>query len=29
VKKIVEKYNGFVTYEEENDEFICKVMLLV
>ncbi len=29
VKKIVEKYNGFVTYEEENDEFICKIMLLV
>lgn len=29
VKKIVERYNGFVTYEEENDEFVCKVMLLV
>ena len=29
VKKIVEKYNGFVTYEEENNEFICKIMLLV
>ncbi len=29
VKKIVEKYNGFVTYDEENNEFICKVMLLV
>ncbi|OJU15718.1 MAG: hypothetical protein BGN88_00690 [Clostridiales bacterium 43-6] len=29
VKKIVEKYNGFVIYEEESDEFICKVMLLI
>lgn len=29
VKKIVEKYNGFVTYDEKDDKFICKTMLLV
>lgn len=29
VKKIVEKYNGFVTFDEKNDKFSCKVMLLV
>lgn len=29
IKKITEKYNGFVTYEEKNDKFVSKIMLLV
>ena len=29
VKKIAEKYNGFVTYEDKSDEFVFKIMLLV
>lgn len=29
VRRIVEKYNGLVTYDEKNDEFTCKIMLLV
>lgn len=29
IKKIAGKYNGFVTFNEKNDEFVCKIMLLV
>lgn len=29
IKKIVEKYDGFVNNDEKDNEFICKIMILI